>query len=115
MKLYTEEQVFNAAGSAFLDPDEVREVAAQVARQCTGTVVNCLLSGNFSDLRARLKQYEKDAREKKAVDAWMEATRAVYDPHRKKWIVLEDFYGDDLEALKEDCQAKIARAEGGTP
>lgn len=96
MKVYTEEQAIKEAGTAFLEPQEVQDVAAEVARQCTGIVARCLISGDFADLKATMKRYEKEAREKKALTAWITAAGAIYDPHRRKWIVLHDAYADEL-------------------
>ena len=95
MRLYTEEEAFKKAGAATLTDTEVLDVAASVARQCTGIVTRCLITGKFRELQNVMKRYTKEAAEKKALEAWIRGNCAVYDPHRKKWIVLDDLYDGD--------------------
>jgi hypothetical protein len=78
------------AGSAVLTSNEVQEAAAAVARQCTAVVARCLVEGNFSDLKLCMRQEQKDRQIKKAVEAWIAATGAIYDPHRRKWLITDD-------------------------
>lgn len=89
MKTVTEKQIERAAGIADLTAVERQDVAAAVARQCTAVVARCLLAGNFSDLRRCLRREEKEKRIKKAMEQWIAAHRAIYDPHRQKWLIWE--------------------------
>lgn len=88
MKILTEEQAFAEAGESPLTVDERHEVAAAVARQCSGVVTRALCLGNFSDLRKVFSTYQQEARQRKALNSWVSKTGAIYDSRRRSWVIV---------------------------
>jgi hypothetical protein len=91
-KWWSEAEIEEQAGKVLLTENERHEAAAAVARQCTAVVARCLIVGNFTDLMGCMRREEYDRCIKKAVETWIASTGAIYDPHRRKWLVTDDGY-----------------------
>lgn len=93
----TEAEIEKEAGTALLTENERQEAAAAVARQCTAVVARCLIVGNFTDLLGCMRREEEDRCIRKAVETWIARTGAIYDPHRRKWLLI-DWPNDQAQA-----------------
>lgn len=95
MRFITEKEIEQKAGHAELTPAEIRDVAWSTAAS-SALVIDGLMTGKFTALQRAFRQELAHRKTRKAVEAWIARNRAVFDPHRKKWLLLDDCYDEKI-------------------
>lgn len=97
MRFITEDQIAAKAGRRNLTEEELRDAACTVAMK-SAFVTDAIRMNDYSYLRELYRREQEDMAVRKAMQEWIKQHRAVFDPHRRKWFLLDDNYDEAIEA-----------------